>query len=144
MTLTNASLIARAQNGKMRDDDDPAPKPTRRRFSTEYKRAIVEEYDRLTEPGSKGALLRREGLYSSHIIEWRRSMESGVVSGLAKKHRKKRSDAERELLRATKKIARLEDQLAKHKVVLEAQGKASELLARLLAESADTEIEQQL
>jgi hypothetical protein len=70
-------------------------------------------------------------------------MESGVVSGLAKKHRKKRSDAERELARATKKIARLEDQLAKHKVVLEAQGKASELLARLLAESADTEIEQQ-
>ena len=142
MTMTNASLVARAQNGKVRDDD-PAPKPTRRRFSTEYKRAVLEEYDRLTEPGTKGALLRREGLYSSHIIEWRRAMEAGAVSGLAQKHRKKRSDAERELARATKKIARLEDQLAKHKVVLEAQGKASELLARLLAESADTENEQQ-
>jgi transposase len=142
MTMTNASLFARAQNGKVRDDD-PAPKPTRRRFSTEYKRAILEEYDRLTGPGTKGALLRREGLYSSHIIEWRRAMESGAVSGLAQKHRKKRSDAERELARATKKIARLEDQLAKHRVVLEAQGKASELLARLLAESADTENEQQ-
>jgi transposase len=59
MTMTNASLVARAQNGKVRDDD-PAPKPTRRRFSTEYKRAILEQYDRLTEPGSKGALLRRE------------------------------------------------------------------------------------
>jgi len=140
--MTNASLVARAQNGKVRDDD-PAPKPTRRRFSTEYKRAVLEEYDRLTEPGTKGALLRREGLYSSHIIEWRRAMEAGAVSGLAQKHRKKRSDAERELARATKKIARLEDQLAKHKVVLEAQGKASELLARLLAESADTENEQQ-
>jgi transposase len=143
MTMTNASLVARAQNGKVRDDD-PAPKPTRRRFSNEYKRAILEEYDRLIEPGTKGALLRREGLYSSHLIEWRRAMQAGAVSGLAQKHRKKRSDAERELARATKRIARLEDQLAKHKVVLEAQGKASELLARLLAESADTENEQQL
>jgi transposase-like protein len=143
MTMTNASLVARAQNGKVRDDD-PAPKPTRRRFSTEYKRSILEEYDRLTEPGTKGALLRREGLYSSHLIEWRRAMEAGAISGLDKKHRKKRSDAEREVERLRKRNARLEDQLAKHRVVLEAQGKASELLARLLAESADTENEQQL
>ena len=143
MTMTNASLVARAQNGKVRDDD-PAPKPTRRRFSTEYKRAILEQYDRLTEPGSKGALLRREGLYSSHLIEWRRAMQAGAVSGLGQKHRKKRSDAEREVERLRKRNARLEDQLAKHKVVLEAQGKASELLARLLAESADTDNEQQL
>src|SRR4029450_7695004 len=50
----------------------PAARPRRRRFNPEYKLAILAEYDRLTEPGDKGALLRREGLYSSHIVEGRR------------------------------------------------------------------------
>jgi transposase-like protein len=142
MTMTNATLVARAQNGEVRDGD-PAARPVRRRFTSEYKLAILEEYDRLTDPGSKGALLRREGLYSSHIVEWRRAREVGAISGLAPKHRKKRTDAEREVEKLRKRNARLEDQLAKHKQALELQGKASELLARLLAESADTETEQQ-
>jgi transposase len=138
--MTNASLVARAQNGKVRDD--PAAKPARRRFTTEYKAAIVEEYDRATDPGAKGAILRREGLYTSHIVEWRRAKDAGALAGLAPRHPKKRSSAERELLRATKRIERLEGQLARHKQALEIQGKASELLSRLLAESSDTETEQ--
>lgn len=141
MTMTNASLAERAQNGKVRDD--PAAKPVRRRFTTEYKAAIIDEYDRATDPGAKGAILRREGLYTSHIVEWRRARDVGALAGLAPKHRKKRSEAERELERLRKKTTRLEEQLAKHRVALEAQGKASELLAKLLAESEDTETTQQ-
>ncbi len=140
MTMTNASLVARAQNGEVRDD--PAAKPARRRFTTEYKHAIVEEYDAAAETGAKGAILRREGLYTSHIVEWRRAQEAGALAGLAPKHRKKRSSAERELLRANKRIERLEGQLANHKQALEIQGKASELLSRLLAESSENEAEQ--
>ncbi len=140
MTMTNASLVARAQNGEVRDD--PAAKPARRRFTTEYKHAIVEEYDAAAETGAKGAILRREGLYTSHIVEWRRAKEAGALAGLAPKHRKKRSSAERELLRANKRIERLEVQLANHKQALEIQGKASELLSRLLAESSENEEEQ--
>jgi transposase len=140
MTMTNASLVARAQNGEVRDD--PAAKPARRRFTTEYKHAIVEEYDDAAETGVKGAILRREGLYTSHIVEWRRAKEAGALAGLAPKHRKKRSSSERELLRATKRIERLEGQLANHKQALEIQGKASELLSRLLAESSENEAEQ--
>ena len=140
MTMTNASMVARAQNGEVRDD--PAAKPARRRFTTEYKHAIVEEYDAAAETGAKGAILRREGLYTSHIVEWRRAKEAGALAGLAPKHRKKRSSAERELLRATKRIERLEGQLANHKQALEIQGKASELLSRLLAESSENEAEQ--
>jgi transposase-like protein len=140
MTMTNASLVARAQNGEVRDD--PAAKPARRRFTTEYKHAIVEEYDAAAETGAKGAILRREGLYTSHIVEWRRAKEAGALAGLAPKHRKKRSSAERELLRANKRIERLEGQLANHKQALEIQGKASELLSRLLAESSENEAEQ--
>jgi transposase len=140
MTMTNASLVGRAQNGEVRDD--PAAKPARRRFTTEYKHAIVEEYEAAAETGAKGAILRREGLYTSHIVEWRRAKEAGAHAGLAPKHRKKRSSAERELLRANKRIERLEGQLANHKQALEIQGKASELLSRLLAESSENEAEQ--
>jgi len=142
MTMTTASLAARAHDGEVHDGD-PAARPKRRRFTEQYKLAILAEYDQLTDPGAKGALLRREGLYSSHIVEWRRAREVGAISGLAPKHRKKRTDAERELEKAKKKIERLEDKLDRHRKALEAQGKASELLARLLAESADTETEQQ-
>ena len=136
-------MAERAQDGNVRDGDDPAARPARRRFSAQYKLAILEEYESLGDSGAKGALLRREGLYSSHIVEWRRARDSGALSGLAPKHRKKCSKAERELEKARKKIERLEDRLDRHRKALEAQGKASELLARLLAESEDTETRQQ-
>jgi len=140
MTMTTATLTERSHDGAV--PDDPAAKPVRRRFTAAYKLAILEKYEQLTDPGAKGALLRREGLYSSHVVEWRRARDAGAISGLVPKHHKKRSATERELERLRRRNVRLEDQLAKHKQVLEIQGKASELLARLLAESADTETEQ--
>jgi transposase len=142
MTMTTASLTARAHDGGVADGD-PAARPARRRFSAQYKLAILEEHEALNDSGAKGALLRREGLYSSHLVEWRRARDTGAISGLAAKHRKKRSDTERELEKAKKKIERLEDRLDRHRKALEAQGKASELLARLLAESEDDETRQQ-
>ena len=141
--MTSASLAARAHDGKVRDGDDPAARPARRRFTSQYKLAILEEYDSLTDPGAKGALLRREGLYSSHIVEWRRARDVGALAGLAPKRQLKKRSAERELEQAKRKIERLEDQLGRHRKALEAQGKASELLARLLAESEDDETRQQ-
>ena len=53
------------------------PRPRRRTFSEEYKLAVLSEYDRLTQPGAKGALLRREGLHTSHLVGWRRRREDG-------------------------------------------------------------------
>lgn len=141
MTMSNASLMGRAHDGVV--PDDPAAKPVRRRFGAEYKLAILEEYEQLSDPGAKGALLRREGLYSSHIVEWRRAREVGAIEGLAPKVRNsKRSAADKEIERLRRRNERLEDQLAKHKQALEIQGKASELLARLLADS-DPEATQQ-
>jgi transposase len=135
MTMTSAALLARADDGVV-GDDDLAAKPTRRRFSAEYKLAILDEYERLTDPGAKGALLRREGLYSSHIVEWRRARDVGALRELAPKARPaKRTPELVELDRAQRRIERLESDLAKHKLALEIQGKASELLERLLAES---------
>ena len=138
MTMTSAALLARAHDGGV-GDDDPAAKPTRRRFSAEYKLAVLDEYERLSDPGAKGALLRREGLYSSHIVEWRRARDAGALKELAPKARPANGRAEQvELDRARRRIARLEDELAKHKLALQIQGKASELLERLLAESNET------
>ena len=142
MTMTSAPVTTRAQNGTV-PEDDPAARPKRRQFSADYKLAILEVYERITDQGGKGALLRREGLYSSHIVEWQRARDVGALSGLASRHRKKRSSAERELELLRRKNARLEDQLARHRVALEAQGKASELLAQLLAESTPETSQQQ-
>jgi hypothetical protein len=66
MTLTNStSLMARAHDGDVTDDTDPAARPTRRTFTAEQKLAILAGYDEATGPGEKGAYLRREGIYSS-------------------------------------------------------------------------------
>src|SRR3954452_11972022 len=59
---------------------DPAPRPSRRVFSPEFKLAIVAEYENAPN-GEKGAILRRKGLYSSHIIEWTRARDAGVLTG---------------------------------------------------------------
>lgn len=78
MTLTNSTTLAtRAHDGGVHDDTDPAAPPTRRSYSPEYKLAILTAYDEETEPGAKGAFLRREGLYSSQITEWRKAREAG-------------------------------------------------------------------
>ena len=60
-------------------------KATRRRFTVEYKRAIVREADACKGPGAIGALLRREGLYSSHLTTWRAARERGELAGAPKK-----------------------------------------------------------
>jgi len=78
--MTTALLTGRAHDGGV-PDGDPAARPVRRRFSAQYKLAILEEYESLTDAGAKGALLRREGLYSSHIVEWRRARDTGAISG---------------------------------------------------------------
>ena len=138
MTMTSAALLARVHDGGV-GDDDPGAKPTRRRFSAEYKLAVLDQYEGLTDPGTKGALLRREGLYSSHIVEWRRARDVGALKELAPKARPAKHNAEQiELDRLRRRNERLEDDLAKHRLALEIQGKASELLERLLAGSDET------
>ena len=79
MTLTMADIRAGSA-----DDGGVGPRadrPRRRVFTAEYKAAILAEYDALAEPGARGALLRREGLYSSHLTEWRRARDAGALPG---------------------------------------------------------------
>ena len=136
MTMTATALAERAHDGDVAGDS--LGKPKRRSYTAAYKLSVLKQYEALTDPGEKGAFLRREGLYSSHIVEWRRAREVGALAELTPKvRRSKASPEKRELERLRKKAARLEDQLGRHRKALEAQGKASELLAKLLAESQE-------
>lgn len=140
MTMTTASLNGRAHTGAVTDDDiDPAARPTRRTFTAEYKGEILAEYD-LWPKGSeeRGAILRREGLYSSHISEWRKQAEAGAREGLARKSKKRRSVEEVELDRLRRANERLAKELERTQTALEITGKVHALLGQL-SESADTE-----
>ena len=75
------------QRELMNNDTEVLEKPTRRRFTAEYKLHILREADACTESGCVGALLRREGLYSSHLNTWRRQREEGMLDGLQPKKR---------------------------------------------------------
>lgn len=138
-TTTTSTLRALAHAGNVPDPEIPE-KAKRRQFSAQYKLDVLAEYDRLTEPGAKGALLRREGLYSSHIVEWRRARDAGGLAELDKpRGRKRRLSAEGvELERIRRRNERLEAELAKAKLVIEVQGKVSALL-EAISESAEPE-----
>ena len=138
MTLTTLTMD-RAHDEAMGADDAILPeRPRRRSFTADYKLAILDEYDACAGDGDKGAVLRREGLYSSHIVEWRRAREAGALAGLAPRTRPRKVTGEQaELARAYRRAERAEADLAKAKLVIEIQGKASELLEQLLTESAE-------
>lgn len=118
---------------------DPASKPTRRTFSPEYKLRIVAEYDAAPN-GEKGAVLRRERLYDSHLKEWRAARDAGALTALADKRtssvRPKKHPAEAENARLRRKVQRLEQEVAKRDAALEVLGKTHALL-ELLSGSAD-------
>jgi transposase-like protein len=114
--------------------------PVRRIFPNEYKLSILAEYDRCTESGEKGALLRREGLYSSIITDWRRQHREGtlvVSEGRASAGgRQVPTRPEIDKLRAENE--RLKRKLARAEAIIEVQGKVQALLEEL-SESADTD-----
>jgi hypothetical protein len=71
----------------MGDEPSMPDRPRRRSFTADYKLTILDEYDRCAGDGDKGALLRREDLYTSHIVEWRRARDCGALAGLGSKDR---------------------------------------------------------
>jgi transposase len=139
--MTMPTLTMQRAHDEAMGGDDPTlpPKPRRRAFTAEYKLAILEQYDACTGDGDKGALLRREGLYSSHIVEWRRARDAAAVEGLSPRVRQPTTTPEAAALaKANRRIERLEADLAKHKLALDIAGKAHALL-EMLAEGAAPE-----
>ena len=115
-----------------------ADQPRRRSFTAKYKLDILAEYD-AADPAARGVLLRREGLYSSHLSEWRKARDSGALAGLTPASRPgKKSTEQVENTKLRARAERAERELAKTKAALEIVGKAHALL-EMLSESADTE-----
>ena len=106
-------------------------------FTAQYKLDVVAEYD-AAATGEKGAVLRREGLYSSHVIEWRRARDAGVLAGPARPRGRPAADPrDAQIARLTKEKAKLEQELAKARFVVDVQAKLQALL-ETISEGADT------
>jgi transposase len=139
---TMTAVQVRAQTAPVSRHPDPEvperPRPPRV-YPAAYKLRILAEYEQLDKAG-KGALLRREGLYTSLISEWRKQRDKGALAALGeatRRGRPPRDPRDRELTRLHAENARLRDQLARQAKVLEVQGELSALLSRLAASSAE-------
>jgi transposase len=123
-------------------DPEVSERPTRRRFSGPYKAAILKELDQATESGAKGAIMRREGLYSSSITEWRKERAAAGSRALARPRGPHPADpliAENERLR--NKVEHLQMRLGRAEKVIAVQGNVSALLRELSLESAERKLE---
>lgn len=155
MTLTIADTRGRrADDGVVSSSGGPrGDQPRRRVFTPEYKLRMVAEYDRATEGGQRGALLRREGLYHSHIIEWRKARDAGTLTARpataqpegmqgnqndppSRRRRRGATGEQAEVERLRRHNEKLARDLARTQAALEIMGKAHALL-ELLSESTD-------
>lgn len=122
-------------------DPEVVAKPGRRRFSAEYRLRILEEADQCANAGDIGKLLRREGLYSSHLANWRKARREGALQGLAPKRRgvkpEKRNPQDARVKALKAKVARLEKELEKAHTILDVQGKVAGLLGFNLKDGSD-------
>jgi transposase-like protein len=134
------SLDAHAQAGAVDDTIDPNPEVAERargprRYSAKYKAQILDEYERL-DKASKGALLRREGLYTSLISEWRKQRDRGALAALARPAGRQPADPrDQQVTRLRRENQRLATELDKARKVIEVQGKLSALLEQLATDS---------
>jgi transposase-like protein len=123
---------AAAGNGRPIPNPAVSEKPVRRRFTAEYKLRILREVDRCTQPGQLGALLRREGLYSSHLTTWRQQRDEGTLAGLTPKRRGRKANPDVPLIaeneRLKRETRRLTAKLRQAETIIEIQKKLSEIL----------------
>jgi transposase len=125
-------------------DPEVPEKKRRRKFTAKYKLSILSQTDSCTEPGQIGGVLRREGLYSSHLTTWRRQKEEGLLDALSPKKRGRKKNPTNPLAdkvaRLEKDNRRLQQKLKQAELIIEAQKKMSEILgiSQNLQESDET------
>jgi transposase len=126
--LTGAS----ADSVNSAPDPEVFEKKPRRRFTAKYKLRILAEADTCTQPGQVGALLRREGLYSSNLTTWRQQRAQGILQAMAPKKRgrklKQKNPLAERVAQLEKENRRLQDKLKKAETIIEVQKKISEIL----------------
>src|ERR1700750_1708960 len=141
VTVLDRAVVAgdagRVAGEQERPDPEVPQKARRRRFTAQYKLDVVAEYD-AAAAGEKGAALRRGGLYSGHVTEWRRARDAGTLAGPARRRGRPAADPrDAQIARLEKEKAKLERELAKARFVVDVQAKLQALL-ETISESADT------
>ena len=130
--MSHSPVDTRSRNGQaVQNVPDPEVivKAQRRRFTAEYKQRILQEADAGTQHGEVGALLRREGLYSSHLNTWRQQRARGELQGLRPAKRGRKADPQAaEIVRLQRETERLQAQLARAELIIDVQKKVSQLL----------------
>jgi transposase len=132
-TSTGSRPVNGTRADKHRDsvDVEVAAKPRRRRFSADYKLRVLQEADELAKVGGVGELLRREGLYSSHLAAWRRERNQGGLAALSRKRGRKvnvEASASKEVRKLASENARLRRRLAQAEAIIDVQKKIAGLL----------------
>ena len=131
-------------DGSARPDPEVPERATRRRFTAEYKLRIVQEAE-ACQDGEIGALLRREGLYSSHLSNWREQFRGGAFKGLQAKRRGPAPNPDKRLAKEVAKLERENERLRKRlqqaETIIDFQKKVSEILGIPLKDSPSGENE---
>jgi transposase len=141
MTLTTGFIPTEAMAVSTRQEVEVMAQAERRRFTVEYKRRILQEADACTRPGELGALLRREGLYSSHLASWRAARARGEFKGLSAKKRGPKArpvpaEAKR-ILALERENRRLRVRAERAEALVELQKKVAALLGNDLPPSGE-------
>jgi transposase len=116
MASSGARLVSHLPETRTAPDPEVSEKAKRRQFTAKYKRRVLQELDRCSEPGQVGALLRREGLYSSHLSKWRAQREAGLLQALAPKKRGHKPAERAHALIAENQRLRQENERLKHRL----------------------------
>ena len=139
MSVTLDGRLVAADAGQMADGEPGRPDPEvperarRRSFTARYKLEILEKAEACTRPGEVGELLRREGLYTSHLTYWRKQQRDGALRELGRPRGRKPVDRrDEEIAKLTRKLERSEAELVKARRVIEIQGNVSALLEEML------------
>ena len=129
---TEVSSTDALANAAASSDPEVLERPQRRRFTAKYKLQVLQQADACTAQGEIGALLRREGLYSSHLSSWRRLRESGALAGLTPRKRGRKADPDKQQIRRMAELERenqrLRERLAQAETIIDVQKKVSSLL----------------
>jgi transposase len=129
-------MEARVEVPMTEEEVQVVAKPHRRVFTAEYKRRILKAADACATPGAVGALLRREGLYSSHLVVWRRARARGELAALTPKKRGRKpapvDPRERRIAELERHVARLTARAERAEALVELQKKLAALLGRPL------------
>ena len=138
-----ASAVREAARSEVPESATSPERPKRRTFTAEYKLRIVREADAALASGNAGAvgeLLHREGLYSSHLVTWRRERDAGELAGLTPKQRgpkPHKNPLADEIVRLQRQVAKLEHELYKAQTMVDVQKKVAALLGETLAEPTE-------